>query len=670
MDMLLISSGVSVVAAILALLTMKSESTSKIIACSLGVVAAAFAIVAGCNGVFNSSTLVSYATPFAFANFSILLNPLSGLLLIVINVLALLAWIYGYSYFDEYKGKGIGAIGFFMNMFVVSMNMVLTVDNAFWFLVFFELMSLTSYFLVIVEQKKQSIRGGFLYLIMAHIGFLMIMISYLVMIATTGSFEFGDFRSYNFDPAIASLIFMLAFLGFGCKAGMFPFHSWLPQAHPAAPSNVSALMSGGMIKIGIFGIVKVGIDMLSGSECQLWWGIVVLVIGALSSVLGVAYALAEHDIKKLLAYHSVENIGIILLGVGVGFIGVALNDDVLAALGLMAGLYHLLNHAMFKGLLFLGAGSVLYSTGTRNMEILGGLYKAMPVTGMCFLIGSLAISAIPPLNGFVSEWFTYQGLFTVAMGKDVVLTCFAAFATVALAITGALAVTCFVKVYGVTFTGRPRSEIAKNAKEVPTCMLFSMVVIAVICVCLGIGAPWVAPIMNNIATAILSATSTSLVASGTTILNASTLGFVSTPLCAVLLIAFVLLPFAIKTAASTGGSASDRDPWACGYNVETGMSFKASTVGAEVKHFLRPIYSARTSIIRGAGVFTNLFEGTVKGADKAQNVGDKYIVDAVAAFITWLGHQAQKIEHGNFRIYIIYVVVALVFFLGLAVGLN
>ena len=666
MDMLLVSSILSVAGAILSLCTMREEMVAKNLSCFIGAVAACFAITAGALGIFEPSVVSSFTTPFSFANFTIALNPLSGLLLVVINLLALVAWIYGFSYFDEYKGKGIGAIGFFMNLFVVSMNMVLTVDNAFWFLVFFELMSLTSYFLVIVEQNKQSVKGGFLYLIMAHVGFFMIMISYLIMAGITGSFEFADFRAANFSPAIASVVFLLAFMGFGCKAGMFPFHSWLPQAHPAAPSNVSALMSGGMIKIGIFGIVKVGLDLLSGSDCQLWWGIVVLVIGALSSVLGVAYALAEHDIKKLLAYHSVENIGIILLGVGVGYMGVALNQPVLAAVGLMAGLYHLLNHAMFKGLLFLGAGSVLYSTGTRNMEELGGLGHVMPVTGMCFLIGSLAISAIPPLNGFVSEWFTYQSLFTVAMSGDVAIKFFAAFAAVSLAITGALAVTCFVKAYGVTFLGRARSECAEQAHEVPAPMKLGMVILAVICVCLGVGAPWVAPTMESIASAVL-ATPSAAVASGVSIVNPGLGTMISTPLLAILLIACILLPVAIKAIKSKGGAASDRDPWACGYQLDPNMPVIATTFGAEVKMFLTPLYTAREAIVATSSKFVAAFESTVRGAARAEGVGDKYLVDTVAAFVAWLGRVTQKIEGGNFRIYIIYIVCALIIFLGLAV---
>ncbi len=669
MSMLFLSCAMSVVGAIAALLLGRSQEASKIIGCLAGLVAAALAVAAGFTGIFESAQFVSYGTPFTFANFSVLINPLSGLMLVVINALAFVAWLYGMSYFDEYEGKGIGAIGFFMNLFIVAMNMVLTVDNAFWFLVFFELMSLTSYFLVIVEQNKQSVKGGFLYLVMAHVGFMMIMISYLIMAGQTGSFEFATFRASNLSPVLASVVFILAFCGFGCKAGMFPFHSWLPQAHPAAPSNVSALMSGGMIKIGVFGIVKVGFDLLGACDVQLWWGIVVLVAGALSSVLGVAYALAEHDIKKLLAYHSVENIGIILLGVGVGFMGAALGQPVIAGLGLMAGLYHLVNHAMFKGLLFLGAGSVLTSCKTRNMEVLGGLSKAMPVTAICFLIGSLAISAIPPLNGFVSEWFTYQSLFGVAMESGIVVRAFAAVAAVSLAITGALAVMCFVKAYGVTFLGAPRSQAAREAKEVPGPMKAGMILLAAVCVLLGLGAPWVAPVMESIASTVLNASSI-VVTSGVDLVNPALGSVVSTPLLAVLLFAAILVPIAVRSMFATGGVAADRDPWACGYATDPEMPVVATTFAAEVKMFLSPFYTARDAIVGTKDGFVDSFGKLVESTDKTQSVGDRRLVAPVSRFVEWLSRQVQRVEGGNFRVYIVYIVVALICFLCLAVLLK
>ncbi|MDR0311782.1 MAG: hydrogenase 4 subunit B, partial [Acidobacteriota bacterium] len=338
MNLFLISAILSFVGAALALITIRSENASKNLSCGFGLIASVCVLAAGCMGIFSSLDGVILATPFAFAEFSILINPLSGLLLVVINLLALAAWIYGFGYLKEYTGKEVGVIGFFMNLFIVSMNFLVAVDNVFWFLVFFEIMSLASYFLVVVKQDEKSTKAGFLYLVMAHTGFLLIMIAFFIMSSASGSFNFQAFRETNFGATTASIVFILSFIGFGCKAGMVPLHSWLPKAHPAAPSHVSALMSGGMIKIGIFGIVKVGLDLLGNSGCELWWGVCLVLLGAISSLLGIIYALTERDIKSLLAYSSIENIGIILLGIGTGFIGVALEQPLVAGLGLVAGL--------------------------------------------------------------------------------------------------------------------------------------------------------------------------------------------------------------------------------------------------------------------------------------------------------------------------------------------
>lgn len=665
MQMLLFSLIVSCAGAILALACGRNESLGKNVGCAFGVVAALLALAGGAQAIVGP--IETFAAPTVFLAFTLRLDALSGIMVAVINLLALAAWIYGFSYFDDYKGHGISSMCFFMNLFIASMNLVVTVDNAFWFLVFFEVMSLTSYFLVITEQKDVSIRGGFMYFAMAHIGFFMIMISFYLMAQATGSFEFEAFRTSSFAAPIASACFLLAFLGFGFKAGMIPFHSWLPLAHPAAPSNVSALMSGGMIKIGIFGIVKVAFDLLGASGSELWWGIIVLLFGAVSSVLGVAYALAEHDIKRLLAYHSVENIGIIMLGVGTALIGSALSSPILVVLGLLAALFHLINHAMFKGLLFLGAGSVLYSTGTRNMETLGGLRKCMPVTAVCFLIGSLAISAIPPLNGFVSEWFTYQGMITAAMGADPLVKIVCAFGVVMLAITGALAVTCFVKAYGVTFLGDPRSDVARSAREVPGPMKLAMVLLAAVCIVLGVCAPWIVPSLTHAAAVTAGQAAVDSV-SGMMLVNPVIDATISTPLLAVILIAAIIVPWAVIRLKSTGGISCEPDPWACGYLPTSEMPLRANSVGAQVKMFWGPFFGMRKSLTQSAPAYKSAFGDLSAWADKAQHWGDIVLVDPTARLVNWLGGLSSKLEGGDFRIYIMYVVVALVVFLILAVA--
>ncbi|MGQ9371039.1 hydrogenase 4 subunit B, partial [Azospirillum sp. A39] len=458
---------------------------------AIGAAAALAGLAAGLSALGGPPQVLDLAGPYPFAHFVLRLDPLAGLMVSVIALLSLVAWVYGVAYVREYAGRGTAAMGFFMHAFIASMMLVVVADNAFWFLIFFEMMSLASYFLVIFDQDEEAVNAGFLYFLVAHAGSVLIMAAFFIMANQAGSFDFAAFRTARVPAPLDTVVFLLAFLGFGAKAGMIPLHIWLPRAHPAAPSHASSLMSGVMIKIGVFGIVKVGLDLLGPGETAglLWWGLLVLLSGAVSSVLGVIYALAEHDIKKLLAYHSVENIGIILLGVGVAMIGTALDQPVVAALGLMAGLYHLVNHAVFKGLLFLCAGSAIYRMHTKDMEEMGGLARTMPWTALSFLIGALAISAIPPLNGFVSEWYTYQALFAAALDGTPLVKFATPIAAVMLALTGALAVMCFVKAYGVMFAGAPRSRHAAETREVPLPMVVGMAVLALACVGLGLLAP-------------------------------------------------------------------------------------------------------------------------------------------------------------------------------------
>lgn len=669
MTLLLASMGVSLAAAVLSLLLVKADDAAKNVGCLLGAVAAALSCAAGVLGVLGRPATLDTWFLFPFANLELLLNGLSGVIVTLISVLAFAGFVYGFSYFNEYPGKRARA-SFFMNTFVVSMLLVITADNVFWFLVAFELMSLTSYFLVIIEESENSIKGGFIYFVIAHVGFVLIMASFLLMTNATGSFSFSDFRTTDFGPVLSSVCFCLAFFGFGAKAGIIPLHSWLPKAHPEAPSNVSALMSGGMIKIGVFGILKVGLDLLSASGAQTWWGVMVLIFGAVSSLLGVAYALQEHDIKRLLAYHSVENIGIILLGVGACLTAASVGNAGVAALALTAALFHTMNHAMFKGELFLGAGSLLYSLGTRNMERMGGLSRTMPWTAACFLVGAMAISAIPPLNGFVSEWYTYQSLFNAAVVGDAPVKVVAIAAAVALAITGALAVTCFVKAYGVTFAGAPRSPEAKAAKEVPAPMAFAQVVLAGICVVLGVGAPAFAPRFQAVATQTLAPMLGEGVfasTSGVGLLNGASGAITSTTAIAVALIGFFLLGWILRKALAVNAPVKRTDPWACGYEPDPEMPVIASSFASDVDTFWRPVYTLRSACTKACWSVAHVFQGLVGVAEAVEPVPDKILVDDVHAGASWLARQASKLETGYYSTYILYIVAALVVLLVLAV---
>ena len=669
MTLFMASLAVSCIGALASVLCIKADNAAKTLGCLGGAVAAVLSFLAGGAAVLGDVASIDTVVLFPFAHFELLLNQLSGLFVMLISVLAFAGSIYGLSYFDEYPGKK-GRAGFFFNTFVASMMLVITADNVFWFLVAFELMSLTSYFLVVIEENDASIHGGWLYFVIAHVGFVLIMASFLLMTnACGGSFSFSDFRKTAFDPTVASACFLLAFFGFGAKAGIIPLHSWLPKAHPEAPSNVSALMSGGMIKIGIFGILKVALDLLSASGVQAWWGMLVLVIGAVSSVLGVAFALQEHDIKRLLAYHSVENIGIILLGVGASIAAMALGYEVVAVIALMAALYHTFNHAMFKGELFLGAGALLYATGTRNMEKMGGLFRRMPVTAICFLIGSLAISAIPPLNGFVSEWFTYQSLFNVAGLGDKLVMVVAVLSAVALAITGALAVTCFVKAYGVSFASAPRSKAAAEAKEVPAPMQFAQVLLAAICVVLGVCSPWIAPVIADIAASVLHPAAGVVAVDGIELTNQLSGAATSTPAIAIALIVIVAIVCAFRKTKQVG-PAQKSAPWACGYAPNEQMPVVATTFASDVAWFMQPLYTLRDRCTKVCWSIAHFFQKLVGVAEAVEPVPDKVLVDAPHTAVDWLANMATKIEGGNYAIYICYIVVALVVFLALAIFMG
>ena len=367
------------------------------------------------------------------------------------------------------------------------MTLVVIADNGFFFLIVWELMSLLSYFLVVTEHEKADVRyAGFFYLIMTHVGTAFIILTFLIFFQGGGSFSFETFRhpEQPLPEGMRTLVFLMALIGFGTKAGIVPLHVWLPYAHPAAPSHISALMSGVMIKTAIYALIRVYFDFLGG-QFPWWWGFVVLVIGAVSALLGVMYALMEHDLKSLLAFHSVENIGIILLGIGAGMIFQTYGLKELAALGLLAGLYHTINHAMFKALLFLGAGSLLYATHTRNMEEYGGLLRRMPWTGVFFLIGAVSISALPPTNGFVSEWLVFQSLFLSFQLPTVFLKLMLPIAAAMLALTGVLALACFAKAFGISFLALPRSTHARHAEEVPSAYAYRDGHAGVVCVAAG-----------------------------------------------------------------------------------------------------------------------------------------------------------------------------------------
>ncbi|MBF0457023.1 MAG: hydrogenase 4 subunit B [Nitrospirae bacterium] len=424
--------------------------------------------------------------------FHLRLDELSGFFLVVVGLLSFFVSIYSIGYVSGLAtGKPVKRLIVFYNIFIAAMFMVCLADDALFFLVAWEVMAAASYFLVMFEDEhSENRRAAYLYMVMAHIGAVLILLSFGVLAGVTTGFEsftgytFDAMREANIPPKWAAVAFLLSFCGFAAKAGVIPFHVWLPEAHPVAPSNVSALMSGVMLKTAIYGIIRITFDIIR--VFPWWWGTMVLVLGLISAVMGVLYALMQHDLKKLLAYHSVENIGIILIGIGLSMIFTSFRLPLMAALALLAGLYHTINHAMFKGLLFMGAGAVLHATHERNMDEMGGLIHQMPWTSAFFLVGCISISALPPFNGFVSEWLTFQAFLLSPSLPIPMMKLLIPLGAAVLALTGALAAACFVKVFGVIFLGNWRGHHHHAAVEAGWSMRIGMALASLTCLCLGV----------------------------------------------------------------------------------------------------------------------------------------------------------------------------------------
>ncbi len=411
------------------------------------------------------------------------LDPLSAFFLAVVNLGAAAASGYAIGY-GRHEVEPLRVLPFYP-AFLAAMNAVVLADDAFTFLLAWEFMSLTSWALVMAHHAEaDNARAGYVYLVMASFGTLALLLAFGLLAGPDGGYAFAAIRLHPPSALLAALALVLALLGAGSKAGIVPLHVWLPLAHPAAPSHVSALMSGVMTKVALYGFIRIVFDLLGPPDP--WWSALVLALGGITSALGVLYALMQHDLKRLLAYHTVENIGIIFIGLGLALAFRANDLGWAAALALTAALFHVLNHSLFKSLLFFGSGAVLVATGERDMERQGGLIHRMPYTAFTFLVGSAAISALPPLNGFVSEWLTFQSILISPRLPQWGLRFLVPAVGALLALSAALAAACFVKAFGVTFLGRPRTPEAAQAREADVASLGAMFVLATLCLLAGI----------------------------------------------------------------------------------------------------------------------------------------------------------------------------------------
>jgi hydrogenase-4 component B len=523
-------------------------------------------------------------------------DPLSAYFVLVLAVSGAAISLASIGYVNRYVRDRKAVLAALFNLFLLTLLLVCLAGTVFLFLVAWEGMTLLSYFLVVHEHESAESRSaGLTYLVISHVAAAAVLVALLALAIGTGTSQLRGMGAgaAGLSPYVRDGVFISALVGFGTKAGMVPLHVWLPEAHPAAPSNVSALMSGVMIKMGIYGLLRVVWVVLGGGPW--WWGYTILLLGGASALVGVLYAIAQHDLKRLLAYHSVENIGIVLMGIGASLVLFDLGYPALAALAMAAALLHTWNHALFKSLLFLGTGAAVGATGTRDLEKLGGLVRRMPGIALTFLIGAMAISALPPFNGFVSEWLLFHSLFsafsTGSAGTELV---FAGMAAV-LALTSGLAAYCFVKAFGIAFLARSRSEAAASADAPPSSITAGTGVLAGLCLLLGV-APVLAldlssrPLTQMVGVSLGSGTSWSLLSS-LPAPSTTAAGFAPGIVAVLLALAIV----GIWLASKLGGTRRARveASWDCGIDAPTPrMEYTAGGYAQPVvrvfQGFLRP----------------------------------------------------------------------------------
>jgi formate hydrogenlyase subunit 3/multisubunit Na+/H+ antiporter MnhD subunit len=596
-DSLLVAVSWLVIAA-LGLVPARNAFFARQLAFPLGALAGLALAAFGLQAVWLPAQSLTLPLGLPDLPFHLRIDPLAGFFLMLLGSVSTGISVYAAGYFREETAGRLALICLQYHVFLASMAFVMLADDAYLFMVAWETMALSSYFLVITDHKLPAIRSaGFLYLLIAHLGAIAILLCFGVMHGGRGDYSFDALRAAELTPLWASVAFLLAFFGFGAKAGMIPLHAWLPEAHPAAPSPVSALMSGIMLKTAIYGMVRVIYDLIGGVRWE--WGMVVLVVGAGTTLFGVLYALMQHDLKRLLAYHSVENIGIILLGLGMSMVFIGFGHPAAGTLGLIAALYHSLNHAVFKGLLFLGAGSILHSTGLRNLNDMGGLIRVMPKTAFYFLIGALAISALPPLNGFVSEWLTFQAALQAPILQNGVVRSLLPLFAATLALAGALTAMCFVKVYGIAFLGQPRSprhpvSAPGAGHDAGGMERYGMAWLAAGCFVLGLFPSSFLLMLNRVCA---SLTGQSLSADALTGSNwlwlvptSSERASYSPVIFLVVIVAVTLLTF-LLVRRFYHGRVRLSDPWDCGFPEQTSrMQDTADAFGQPIRHVFGPIY--------------------------------------------------------------------------------
>lgn len=650
-NLILLAIGLAAASGSLGLCFVRSSVWGQRVAVGIMVGSAITGLI-GAGWALRGAPFSTSSFPWSAAGDSIVgLDALSAFFLVPIFLMGGLGSIYGLGYWPQREHSNDGRkLRLFWGLLVAGMALLVIARHAMAFLLGWEFMALSSFFLISTEDDvAECRRASWIYLITTHVGTLALFALFAAWRSATGAYLFQPIAVNAIGMGTLNGLFALALLSFGVKAGVMPLHFWLPPAHAAAPSHVSAIMSGVVIKMGIYGLLRF-LSLLPNPPA--FWGGTILILGAISGLLGVVFAIGQHDLKRLLAYHSVENIGIILMGLGLAMLGRSMGRPEWLVLGLAGCLLHVWNHGLFKALLFLCAGSVVHAAHTREIDRLGGLAKTMPWTAAMFLIGAVAICGLPPLNGFVSEFFIYFGLFgTIPSGSVAVV------AAPVLAMIGALAVACFVKVYGAVFLGNPRTQLAVPVHESPFTMRSPLMVLAAGCIVVGLAPVLIAPILNDVIADWMPPRAGAAPALQT-LVPLQSIGVMALALVATIaILAMFLKRLTARRSAESKNGAVLPGTWDCGYAQPTArMQYSASsfaqTIIALFNWVLRPRVHAPT--IKGVFPLPTAMHSHVDDV-----VLDRMLVPAGESIERWFGW-FRRFQHGLTQHYVLYILITVI----------
>jgi hydrogenase-4 component B len=608
--------------------------------------------------------------PFISLDFNI--DNLSAFFILIISIVSFAVSLFSYTYMSHYFYiRNVSVFGFLYNLFILSMIFLVATNSLILFLVLWELMSLISYFLVIYESDKQEVqKAGKIYIIMTYTGTAFITAAFILIAYCTKSFNFSPVSLSSIPSNYSNIIYIFLLIGFGTKAGIIPMHIWLPYAHPVAPSNISALMSGVMIKMSIYGLLRIVFDVLPANS--MWWGVLTIIIGIISALFGIAYAAASTvNIKRLLAYSSIENMGIIFCELGMVLIARTTGNTFLLSLSLTATLLHTFNHAIFKSLLFMGAGAIQYSAHTKNMEKLGGLIKKMPIASVFIFIGCLAISAVPPFNGFISEYIIFQsiinGIAWFAPLETFSIVILFMIVAAALSLTGALVAFCFVKFFGISFLGKPRSSEAENVKEPEKPMLVALGLSAVLCLTLGLLPKYIIGLIDNVSNEFINlkllSTDWSLTKFVHYPIEKNNLN-ISIGLFSIVVLIFTGIVVSAVLTIRKRTTVQRYNTWDCGFKkLDPKMQYSATGFSKSLRIIFRGLFKPHRDLVitEGYGPY-HIKKGNY--TISTEKVIEKYLYTPFITTIINFSRKIRfKIQTGSIHIYLLYFLSVLILML-------